>query len=896
MDKFVTNISNHPDTSSPINRHSPSHAESQIKRLSSKQNLLKQYFKQELSKDLTSPKSQNFSNKANYENNFLRQNSPNAASTPRSRSFIAERSLSTAAKKRDYKNTQSRIDSGIKGKRSTTPKFIPLLKNKPTQELSKSYMSERSLTPNIDDSRENLNGVDYLTQEVRLKKRQGQISPIKAIKDFLVKISRSHEYSLEQISEFKEKIELVLELIFSYKALSHPFLHPTFAKMTKIMQEIQVQLNHNEYIPIPLLVQCDDIIASLETQIANANCFSPGLCTRKGLEDAEENLNAAIGKVTVKTLKDFRAQKFPGQDIQELAHSFLILVSEVDSHVTVSSGFKVMKSRLWEVLQKYTSNVGQVVQTIRKIPNFIKEGKIRESVIFDAYSHFSKFNPGRVKKVIGAEEILNLLNESFEYYGRFKEFKTIHQQEVPNLPLYKLSSPKKPFESISGSPSFFGRSGSKMNIKTDACNTEESFADRFVSQEKSDTPRFAFGTFQSPQKINTFELTLSKCLDAEANEEEHKFETENSPQIIIDTQDELDVIIDTFESVQNSSVRTDQYDVDPIIMTEPCEKTSEMYNPHDIESVVTTEPASDEKDNFDIYSTPPIKKIKEIGYFLSPDVSSTMKKIEKLSSDLQSQNFATEKDSPLNDSLAYSSKDSPYRYDTHSYSTLSTYGFHQGNMSLEHFESPSDRVIEGIKKQTRSASSHCLSSKYYLKSKQVSRKEIPVSKERENIRAQWDEVREKKRKAEEDKRKEFIEESNAQRNIEEKFQALMTERIKQEREMIKQTKMQEFEESKRIKALKEAEKKKEILDEIQRNIEKSELGKNSKDVEKGLLRKTQPNHFQQKNENELFQKLILREGNENRFVEKMEYSQEQKGILKEQVKLQRILSRLSRGY
>lgn len=123
----------------------------------------------------------------------------------------------------------------------------------------------------------------------------------------------------------------------------------------------------------------------------------------------------------------------------------------------------------------------------------------------------------------------------------------------------------------------------------------------------------------------------------------------------------------------------------------------------------------------------------------------------------------------------------------------------------------------------------------------------------------------------------------------------MSEKIKNEKEILKRSKLLNFEESKRIKAIKIKEKKKELFDEINRNLEKSELAKNSQNIEKGLLRKSE-NVIIPKSDNDLFQKFVLRpEKSKENLIYQNQTDQAKRGLLKEQQKLQRILGRLTNG-
>lgn len=326
MERFRLSKTPPPGSISTLNR-SLTDLNSSVKRPTVKQNILNQSIKREVGEydDL---------------NTKTQKSRPSTPSTTRAKSYLESRSLSAAGKK-PGKNVKSRIDSGIKAKKIAQPTFIPILKGRSNFESSKSYIYERSQTPNM-DSKSSFNGVDYLTQEARLKRKQGTTSPIKAIKDFFSRISKSSNIDLIEV---KEKLELVQELVLSYKVLSAPNMQNSFEKMSRTVKEIQFYLEKNEFIPMSLLLQCDEIIDNLEAQ-NTVNPFSPGSCTRKGLEEAENDIKTNINRVTARHLKEFRSNKLPNHDILNLTHAFLVLVSEVDSGVAVSSSHKVMKSNL----------------------------------------------------------------------------------------------------------------------------------------------------------------------------------------------------------------------------------------------------------------------------------------------------------------------------------------------------------------------------------------------------------------------------------------------------------------------------------------------------------------------------------------------------------------------
>ncbi|OMJ79038.1 hypothetical protein SteCoe_21021 [Stentor coeruleus] len=95
---------------------------------------------------------------------------------------------------------------------------------------------------------------------------------------------------------------------------------------------------------------------------------------------------------------------------------------------------------------------------------------------------------------------------------------------------------------------------------------------------------------------------------------------------------------------------------------------------------------------------------------------------------------------------------------------------------------------------------------------------------------EWDELRKRKKEAEERDKKEILDEIKKKQEEEESLKRFLGEKKKNEKAEIMRYKEEEIKEQRRIKELKKMENMMEIMDEVKRNIEKSEMMKNSSKV------------------------------------------------------------------
>jgi hypothetical protein len=110
----------------------------------------------------------------------------------------------------------------------------------------------------------------------------------------------------------------------------------------------------------------------------------------KKLIDCEEQMKSTIASVACRGLVELKKLSYPASDIQFLSLAILTLFSEVDCNIDVNVSCKVLSSRAWECMTNYLNKPGEVMQTLRKYTDFVKESRISNSVYKKVNDYLNK--------------------------------------------------------------------------------------------------------------------------------------------------------------------------------------------------------------------------------------------------------------------------------------------------------------------------------------------------------------------------------------------------------------------------------------------------------------------------------------------------------------------------
>lgn len=152
------------------------------------------------------------------------------------------------------------------------------------------------------------------------------------------------------------------------------------------------------------------------------------------LRSIEEHMRITISNIPLKSLTDLKKLACPPADIQTLSYALLTLFTQINSNLdTSANGFsRVMNSRAWETMNLFLSKPGNVIQTMRKYADCVKDGKISMNIVKKAKEIFSKICVENLKVVD-----INVVSAIYDFMIDALYFYDIWAQIKPMLPIQK---------------------------------------------------------------------------------------------------------------------------------------------------------------------------------------------------------------------------------------------------------------------------------------------------------------------------------------------------------------------------------------------------------------------------------------------------------------------------
>lgn len=145
-------------------------------------------------------------------------------------------------------------------------------------------------------------------------------------------------------------------------------LKPESSKICTFLTDLNAILSRQSTFPENLSPYLEEIICTIELKY-------PLITPCLSLAEAESILYISICRFSMKKIQVIFTQKlrkiaFPSNDLQSSVAALLILLGEVD--LSLNRTLKNHKSRLWEIFIEYSQNPGQLIQSLRKTPEFIR--------------------------------------------------------------------------------------------------------------------------------------------------------------------------------------------------------------------------------------------------------------------------------------------------------------------------------------------------------------------------------------------------------------------------------------------------------------------------------------------------------------------------------------------
>lgn len=190
----------------------------------------------------------------------------------------------------------------------------------------------------------------------------------------------------------------------------------------------------------------------------------------KKLIACEEQMKNTIASVACRGLVELKKLAYPAADIQLLSLAILTLFSEVDCNIDVNVSCKVLSSRAWECMTNYLNKPGEVMQTLRKYTEFVRESRISNSVYKKVSDYLNKVTEEGLRLADFSYVTFPLykyLQLALNYYDTYSQIKLhlppckkkIMKQPVPRCPSARKVEIAKP-EPIKQKP--IPKSPSKM--------------------------------------------------------------------------------------------------------------------------------------------------------------------------------------------------------------------------------------------------------------------------------------------------------------------------------------------------------------------------------------------------------------------------------------------------
>lgn len=204
------------------------------------------------------------------------------------------------------------------------------------------------------------------------------------IENFFIDLDEILQTSRIIPSRVLNKLEGMKTLIHAYQSVANNQYSRLLGHMLKVIDILE-----NNY----------EFPYSIDSQIrfiANSvNNKSQKTANSADYEKARAFFLRSLSEITAKKLLVHSIQTLknvnrPSKQEIMLIESFLTLFCKVDNTIDVNLGFKVMKARVWQAFISYLAKPGQVIQTIRKFPDFINTKKIDYKSIRVSREIFSK--------------------------------------------------------------------------------------------------------------------------------------------------------------------------------------------------------------------------------------------------------------------------------------------------------------------------------------------------------------------------------------------------------------------------------------------------------------------------------------------------------------------------
>lgn len=146
----------------------------------------------------------------------------------------------------------------------------------------------------------------------------------------------------------------------------------------------------------------------------------------------------AVKKLTLRSLQNLQKSKID-ESSQNLIHSFLLILSFADP-VGPASQVKSSPSKVFPAFNQYLKNPALFIQTIRKLPNSLKDLKIFDIYCQKAQILFKTVDFGKLSAFF---EIFELVQEALAYLNLCKVQKTHEKLEKTEKPKIKTLKKKR---------------------------------------------------------------------------------------------------------------------------------------------------------------------------------------------------------------------------------------------------------------------------------------------------------------------------------------------------------------------------------------------------------------------------------------------------------------------
>lgn len=102
----------------------------------------------------------------------------------------------------------------------------------------------------------------------------------------------------------------------------------------------------------------------------------------------------------------------------------LLLLSPADIAIDIGPNHKVLVSRTWEITRSYLSRPGNVIQSLRKLPDWVKQDKINQQTIKQLVERTRRIREDAVSQADGSRTayyIFQYIKQAIAYINAWKD-------------------------------------------------------------------------------------------------------------------------------------------------------------------------------------------------------------------------------------------------------------------------------------------------------------------------------------------------------------------------------------------------------------------------------------------------------------------------------------------